>query len=233
MRKSGIIYIIKNNLNNKYYVGQTIRPLKNRIYAHKYYEDSLIGRVLNKYEKKDFTIYSISGIPIEYLNWFEIKMISKIKSISPRGYNLTCRGNCNSGGLTEEHKRKIGIKSRGRIVSLETRKILSKKATGRKSPLKGISLSTKTKNKISENTKGRIPWNREIPMSIKAKKKASLRLKNRKPTNNKSVICIETNEKFESIRKGARKYNIQETNLASHIRGNLKSCGGMHWREVS
>lgn len=59
----GIIYIIKNNINGKVYIGQTIQKLKDRWYRHcgksglsKNELNMHIKRAIFKYGKENFTI---------------------------------------------------------------------------------------------------------------------------------------------------------------------------------
>ena len=44
-----IVYVLRNRINDKYYVGQTIQSIYKRMRDHRYNKKSLIGRALNKY----------------------------------------------------------------------------------------------------------------------------------------------------------------------------------------
>ena len=73
---------------------------------------------------------------------------------------LSCAGELN--GMfgkkhSEETRRKIGEKSKGRIDSLETRK---KKSDAGKICNKGRKMSLEAKKKMSESRKGKPPWNK-------------------------------------------------------------------------
>lgn len=46
----------------------------------------------------------------------------------------------------------------------------------------------------------------------------------------KKVICIEENKAFKSIREAARFYDIDSSSLSKHLRGKLKSVGGLHFK---
>lgn len=41
----------------------------------------------------------------------------------------------------------------------------------------------------------------------------------------KSVICIETNQKFDSIKEAGKYYNVLPANISSCCTGKLKTCG--------
>lgn len=230
MAMMGMIYIFKNKLNYKCYVGQTVQPLKDRISAHIATRNSLLGRAIRKYGRDAFDSFEFRGIPVHLLDYAEINMIRRIGSISPRGYNLSLGGNGNSGGLSASHRAKIGLKHRGRHLSEETKKKLSIAHLGIPSPNKGMHQSEEAKRKSSLSHMGKIPWNRGIPMSAEARQKASKSLMGRKPARPKQVFCEELNRIFPTMRAAAKAFGIHEANIGSCCRGILKTSGGFHWR---
>lgn len=90
----GNIYIIRNKLNNKVYIGQTQLPINTRFMAHKYCAKN------NKYGSKDKLHRAMSELGVdnfyvellettcENLTNREAQYISKFKSIED-GYNVT------------------------------------------------------------------------------------------------------------------------------------------------
>lgn len=133
---------------------------------------------------------------------------------------------------TEETKKKISKKGKGRIVSEETRKKLSKYKTGFKHTEEskekirianiGKKRSEETKRKISKGNKGK-------KHSEEAKKKISLGNKGKKHSK-------EHNEKISKIQKGKRmgkdnpRYN---PNLTDEDRGNKRLIPGYYeWRSA-
>lgn len=95
--KTGIIYIIKNNLNNKVYIGQTITNIKTRFNQHcknstlksRHYK---ICNAIKKYGKENFYIEVLeSNIKIDKLDEREIYYIEKYNSFK-KGYNSTKGG---------------------------------------------------------------------------------------------------------------------------------------------
>lgn len=138
MSKKGIIYKTTNLINGKIYIGQDShnnpkylgsgKLIKDSI--KKYGSDNFIKEILEECDTKDL------------LNSREIYWISKYNSTDLEiGYNLS-----KGGG-------QIAIK--GRIVSEETRKKLSKKLKGKKSWNEGKHHSDQTKQKISNSHKGK------------------------------------------------------------------------------
>lgn len=134
-----IIYCIKNKINGKCYIGQTIGNLEKRIKRHlKEKGCPLIHKALNKYGIDNFEINSIHITDsIEELNNLEIYYIKKYNSQIPNGYNITTGGLGGSKAHTQEAKNKIrkgllgNTNPKGRIVSEKTRKLIGDKHKGK------------------------------------------------------------------------------------------------------
>ena len=107
----GIIYIIRNAINDKKYIGQTLSHRKNhnryrpfgytgRFKDHisealcntKTKQCSYLNQAIRKYGPNVFTVELIEKCPIEELNEKEIYYISNYQSLYPNGYNLTIGG---------------------------------------------------------------------------------------------------------------------------------------------
>jgi len=105
------IYIIKNLINNKVYVGQSKR-FKTRISQH--FRSSKhencpypIGRAIKKYGKENFSVEVIEEIDESRADERERHWISHFDSVNPqKGYNLESGGN-SLKTLSEETRRKI------------------------------------------------------------------------------------------------------------------------------
>lgn len=50
--------------------------------------------------------------------------------------------------------------------------------------------------------------------------------------NSISVYCEELNKVFPSINEAARQLGIDKGSISKCCRGNLKTCGGYHWRYI-
>jgi len=187
-----IIYKIQNKINGKIYIGKTIRDLNKRISEH-LESKSYIGDALRKYGLECFDISIIDYAETrEWLNDKEIEYINQYNCKHPNGYNLTDGGEGFASKHTEEtkqkmrklwteekrqkmrsihlgkkfseeHKRKIGEKSKGRKQSEEI--IAKKRGIPRsketiikiKNSKIGHRHSEETKRKIGEKSKGRFP----------------------------------------------------------------------------
>ncbi len=123
----GIIYKITNTINNKVYIGQTIRPMQERFERH--INDSLketeprihLHRAIRKYGRQNFIIECVDiAYDKQELNDKEIYWIDKLNS-KVDGYNIAnggIGGNTYSA-LSEEQmqliKKKIGSKNKGKL----------------------------------------------------------------------------------------------------------------------
>ena len=127
-----IIYKIKNRLNGRIYVGQTRRPLKERIAEHmrQSRRKSYIDRAIKKHGIKNFEISILEECSsIEEMNEREKFWIKELNCKVPNGYNIT------DGGLgrivTDEEKANKSKAQKGHSVSEETRRKISIANTGK------------------------------------------------------------------------------------------------------
>lgn len=94
----GRIYIIKNTVNDKVYVGQTKVSLKLRFQNHLSAagngEDYIIGKAIRKYGEDKFYIELLEECTVEELNEREKYWIAFFNSTDNRsGYNISTGGN--------------------------------------------------------------------------------------------------------------------------------------------
>lgn len=150
----GIVYLITNKINNKKYIGQTTRSLKDRWLAHTYRanHNKHLYAAIQKYGKESFEIKKIDQASSkEELDSKEIFWISFYDTINTeKGYNKRIGGTVNSK-LSEETKIKISKANKGRKLpkkSIETRLKMSKSRTGKLNPMYGTKMSDKQKEKL-------------------------------------------------------------------------------------
>lgn len=134
------IYGIKNKINNKIYVGKTMKSFGDRWDCHKaclrggYHENNHLQNAWNKYGESNFDFIILkdcTGWDLEFVNQSEIDEISKHKQLG-LSYNIHDGGD---GGLflgkhlSEDAKKKIGEKNRvnmtGKKHSIETKEKMS------------------------------------------------------------------------------------------------------------
>lgn len=95
----GIVYILKNKINKKIYIGATLGSLSNRWEWHvhksnyKYLKKDSIAEAINKYGKNNFTKRTLQRLKnIHELSQLERYYINKYDSKAPNGYNLSTGG---------------------------------------------------------------------------------------------------------------------------------------------
>lgn len=98
MTKYGRIYIIRNKINDKVYIGQTKVSLKlrfqNHLSAARRGKDYVIGKAIRKYGEDKFYIELLEECTIEELNNREKYWITFFNSTDNKfGYNISTGGN--------------------------------------------------------------------------------------------------------------------------------------------
>lgn len=167
---NGIIYKAENKVNGKVYIGKTIQKLYVRKKRHKFDSFNIIPsgyfhRAIRKHGWDNFE-WSIlcetdSESKLKTLEKFYIAAYRKMGVC----YNMTDGGEGLSGWYhSEETRKKISLKNKGKTISKETREKLSEinkgkkltettilKLKGRPAWNKGKALSDDHKRKLSEN----------------------------------------------------------------------------------
>lgn len=175
-----IIYKIINIINNKLYVGKTVKTLSHRIYAHiKNSEKSnqYIHRAMCKYGIKNFKWEIIENV-VSDLNEREKYWIKTLNSLHPNGYNLTVGGEGGDTwsvlgrGHSKETINKMRLSHTGKKHSMESRLKMSSKR-------KGIPKSLEYRKKLSQSLRNK--WEGSI-MPESQRKKISLSLMGHKRT---------------------------------------------------
>lgn len=135
----GYIYVIKNRVNNKVYIGQTRTSLGQRWKEHLRdikRSDQLLYRAMRKYGVENFYIEQLDVCDVDMLDELEISYIKELKSTSHKfGYNVSLGGKtpklmqkeideglvidlyCNKNKNLSEISKQVGI-SRYRITSV-------------------------------------------------------------------------------------------------------------------
>lgn len=207
--KKYCVYIHKNKINGKVYIGQTCQNVNDRWmnglgYLHKNkdgsYTQPAFAKAILKYTFDGFEhIIVANELNIDEANELEIKLIKKYKANNPLyGYNISQGGNGNKGHkLTDEQKKLIGERT--------------KEALSNKTPCNlGKHLSEETKNKISKSRKGKCcgkeNHNYGKPLSDETKVKLSKSIKEHwdkygHPNKGKKM-SDEQKEKISKSRKG-------------------------------
>ena len=171
MAKPGI-YKIVNKTNNKIYVGSAT-DLKRRWREHKYklrkgiHSNKHLLSAWNKYGEESFEFEIIEeheSLDKDYLLLRENYYIDLLDSkVNTNGYNI--REDCRSQ-IGYKHTEETKSKMRGRVVSEETRKVLSEYAKKQDPYWKGKKRDPALMEKMRLAKVGSIPWNKGMSYSM-------------------------------------------------------------------
>jgi group I intron endonuclease len=224
--------MIKNKLNGKIYIGQTIRKnIYDRWRQHKTCKKDTIGSYLyNAYMKYGIDNFEYKIICIcfdEDCNEFEENYIKKYNSIYPNGYNLKPGGNNNK--MNQEVKLLLKEKSKGRIshnkgknMSDEQKEKLRNAALYWHSTNK-ISVKDETKNKISESLKNFYIENKNI-------NSRSIKVEQYDLNNNYIKTHNSISEAAEEV--GISQMMINRASSSESKYSSYKTAKGFIWKRV-
>lgn len=130
-----VVYVIRNLVNDKVYVGKTrINPYSRWLQHLKLAnrgDRRALYTALRKYGKNAFS-FSVVSYHESYpeLNLAEIATVYVYGSLFPNGYNMTWGGDGGSGRRSEETKNKFRASMLGHSVSEKTRALISQSKLG-------------------------------------------------------------------------------------------------------
>lgn len=162
--ESGYIYLIKNSINAKGYVGLTRRHPEYRFKKH--LRDAINGRdtylcrAIRKYGQENFTFEVIYDTSLDGeidLGQKEIDMIAKYRThYRDLGYNMTTGGDGGAAGrpCSEETSRKLSIAGKGRKHSIETIEKCRATKLGELNPNYQKVYTQEERNRLSAQAKG-------------------------------------------------------------------------------
>jgi group I intron endonuclease len=153
-----IIYIVRNKINNKVYVGKTSQKLRRRWSHHISHapgDPYYFHRAICKYGSENFEISEIDcAEELTTANQLEQQYIQEFKSYNPEfGYNSTFGGD--GVPCTPEAKEKHRQSMIGKPKSIESRQKQSISVTGVNNPRYGCPVSEETRLKRSLKLAGR------------------------------------------------------------------------------
>lgn len=220
------VYMHKNKINGKVYIGITKQKPQYRWSNGKGYDNQYFRRAIEKYGFNNFEhIILCENLKQSEAEQKEIQYIAYYKSSERKfGYNISKGGMVNNGvPCSEETKKKIskankGIKN-GMYGKHHTEEEKKKISEASKKLWQNQEYREKTLKILNNNRrdfkKGNIPWN-------KGKKGIMV------AWNKKRVICLETNEIFDSMTEAQKIKKVNNISLCCS--GKYKTAGGYHWR---
>lgn len=215
------IYILRNIIDNKIYIGQTWLSFEDRWNNGRGYKrNPYLYAAIKKHGKSNFKyeVLTVCGTQ-EAADYWEAYFIKKFNSTDRTiGYNLREGGN-GGGRLSLETRHKLSVINTGKITTEETKQKLSIAGLGNQNSL-GVKASDTTKAAVSKTHKGK-------PKSEEQKKKMSeaaigrlhseeTKLKMRKPKKvtlqQKDLIKKDS----RSIKNIAQEYGISEASVRAY-----------------
>jgi len=207
----GYIYTITNKIDNKTYVGQTVRELETRWKDHLKIGSNCryLKSAINKYGVDNFEFQLVSITFVNRLNDMEIQYIEKYNCLAPNGYNLRRGGN--SGTHHSETEQRIS----------DTLKMRYENGLTPPSSHLGKPHSEIHKKKISECLKGR-------RLSQETINKISLSRRKNKIIQ----FDIEGNRlnSFDSCKEAAEYIGTTRANINHSCTGKAKTAKGYVWK---
>jgi group I intron endonuclease len=230
----GFIYKITNTINNKAYIGITIKTPEERWKGHLKAIKSgkgcpLLRSAVNKHGTDKFKIDTLIICFDDDLYRFEKDYIKKYNTLAPNGYNAheggECGGNFTGKTHSQETREKIGKVSH----KIQTEMTEEERAIQSKRISDGLKKSEKWKKAIEE---GRVVWKTEIcgkgaikgvkkgPLSQETKDKISKSVKeyfnstNRVVNNNRKINHSKTMLKVNG--RKVEQYSLQNILIKVH-----------------
>lgn len=236
----GIVYQIRNPINGKVYIGQTIQSLKKRKKDHrsgiKKFPALAIYRAFVKYgfDSFEWSILFYATNKAE-LDEAEKQIIAVKKSMSPKyGYNMTFGGE--GGSHPPEIRKQISKSLKGRIFSEETRRRLSDalkgKYIGKKASFWGKKHSSETKLKMGQAQTGSKNHNFGRKASEETRRRMGESKRGILHWNHKPVLCIETGLQYISAIEARDKTGIDNSSIIKCCKGIRKNAGGFTWQYI-
>lgn len=255
----GCIYMVKNKINGKIYIGQTVRKLYDRKSDHhlqaKNNCDSMpFHRAIRKYGKAGFEWHILADNidDIGELNRLEKNYIAQYDSLSPNGYNLQ-QGGWN-GYHHEDTKRKMSMAHKGRVYEQgRIRSISAIVRDERQRVAHGHSRHTSLRDSMrmvnGENVHSRYPSKARMQSLYKssdvfkenkhknysaAQRIVKARLSYRRSIAHrmKPCLCLETMDKYDSINEAARALGLRSTDISKVCKGKQLTLHGLHFQYI-
>ena len=211
--------------SNKVYIGITCQSLNKRWQNGKGYKRCpAIRKAINKYGWNNIqkeVLYD--DLQADEAKALEIKLITEYHSNDKQfGYNLTDGGDGTLGRrFTDEQKKALSEKHKGKIISVEQRQKLREANLGKHH-------SEETKRKISQSHMGNT-YNLGKKLSEERKIQIGEREKGANNPRARKVICLETLKVYDTITQAKEDTGANKICSCCRHEYKHKSSAGLHW----
>ncbi|AGE53183.1 GIY-YIG catalytic domain-containing endonuclease [Paramecium bursaria Chlorella virus Fr5L] len=240
----GFVYKLTYKVSRKAYIGQTIRPIEDRLKEHQLESSKCkaISAAIQKYGWENFE-KEWYEVPDEDLNFYEEMLVALLGTLSPGGYNLREGGGA-TGKPSEESKQKmreahIGMShteetrqkmkeaQTGKTLSDEHKQKMKEAKTGEKNHMFGKEHTEESKKKMSDAHAGKT-------QSEETKQKLSKAMTSEKNHASKKVYQYTIDgiyvDEFASSGEAARALGkTYGSSISKCARGKLPSAYGFKW----
>lgn len=232
--------------NGKKYIGITNQNPEKRWSKGKGYKSSpVMNKAIKKYGWENISHEIIAeDISLEQASQMEINLIALHRTSEKKyGYNLSLGGISNSGGFSDEVKKRMSEKRKGVKFTEEHRRKISESQKGRKFSEEATRkrrekykpLSEEHKRKISDSLKGHKAWGgnkgkhfteehkRKIGDSNREKKRTAECCKSISDRNSVMVMNVKDGIVYSSVRKASEAYGVTPTTIVRYCKGKTKN----------
>lgn len=231
-----IIYLHRNKINNKVYIGQTSQIPPSKRWGKNgegYNTSSKFYNAIQKYGWDNFEhLILFTNLSLEEANQKEEELIALYHSTEDNyGYNIKQGGTNYSH--SQETKDKIGkansIAQKGKKWSDEQRKLMSQRMTGTGNPFYGKHHTEESKQKISKSRTGkRVGTDHPFYGKTRSQETKQKISQNRRSKCGKQVRCINTGEIFPTMMDAARWCGLTNSSSIGRVcsgKGKQKTAG--------
>jgi group I intron endonuclease len=243
------IYIIKNKINDKIYIGQTKGTINKRWIGHKSRANKGSNLVLHSAMRlhgiENFNIELIECVAtLEEANKKEFELINNLNSKCPNGYNMVDGGNVEFLNATEpktkQHKEKIQsshMKNAKPIVQfeIETGKLIKEWNSSKDLLRNGFTRQNIINLCKSNNNFGYIygyGWSYKGYYDTVEDKTFFANLSYN--PHGKTIQCIDKNgnviKTYYKIVDAAKEHNCNPCSISDVLKGRIKTCKGFIWK---
>jgi group I intron endonuclease len=242
------IYIIKNKINDKVYIGQTKGTINKRWVGHK----SRANKGSNLVIHSAMRLHGIENFNIELLecvetlqeaNNKEFEFVNKFNSKCPNGYNMVDGGNVEFLNATEpksiQHKQKIQnsqMKNAKPIIQFEiaTGKLINEWSSGKellRNSYNRTNIINLCKSSINFGYIYGFGWCYKQNYDL-IEDKAYFANPNYNP-HGTTIKCLDLENNliktYSKIRDAAKEMNCSPSSIQDCIQGRAKTCKGFKW----
>ena len=224
----GYIYIIKNTINDKVYIGQTSRTIQARFQQHINSakrgdtEGMIIYNAIRKYGAENFYVEEVECVEIDSLNEREKYWINYYNSLRPNGYNIREGGD--DCGRKEVFQ--IDIKT-NEIINI----FPSITAAAEEYNLDLSHLSKTCRHEQGYRSCGGFKWSYIYNYDPEY-------IKNIQPKVSEHPVYQIDNEtgdiikKWDNIKQAALALKISASSISNCLSGRYKTAGGFQWHDI-